>query len=107
MSQQAPPAVAAFTPDLMDRSKIMAAVPDARFVAAPEALVGLAGIDIIVVDLRQPRARPVLSQLAGSGSRVVAYGSHVDRDVLAEAQAAGAEVYPRSQFFARLAELLT
>ena len=100
------PAVAAYTPDLMDRSKIMAAVPDARFVASPEALVGLAGIDVVVVDLRQSKVTPMLPQLAGAGVRVVAYGSHVDREVLRAAEEAGAEVHPRSAFFSRITELL-
>lgn len=100
------PTVAAYTPDLMDRSKIMAAVPDVRFVAAPEALVGLAGVDVVVVDLRQPKVHPVLAQLAGAGVRVIAYGSHVDRDVLRAAEGAGAEVHPRSAFFSRVSELL-
>ena len=100
-------AVAAYTPDLMDRSKIMAAAPEARFVSSPEALVGLAGIDVVVVDLRQPRVHGVLPELAKAGVRVVAYGSHVDRGVLSAAEDAGAEVYPRSQFFTRVAELLS
>lgn len=99
--------VAAFAPDLMDRSKIQAAAPGTRFVSSPEALVGLAGIDIVVVDLRQHRAQGVLSDLAAVGVRVVAYGSHVDRDVLAAAEAAGAEVHPRSRFFADIGRLLT
>lgn len=90
----------------MDRSKIMAASPEARFVASAEALVGLAGIDVVIVDLRQPRTAAVLGALAASGVRVIAYGSHVDTDVLAEAKAAGAEVHPRSRFFGQIGALL-
>lgn len=91
--------LAAFAPDLMDRSKILAVVPGARFVAEAAALVGLAGIDTVVVDLRQPGAQAVLPRLSEAGVRIVAYGSHVDRDVLSAAEAAGAEVHPRSRFF--------
>lgn len=95
--------VAAYTPDLMDRSKISAAVPDCRFVARPEALVGLAGIDVVVVDLAKRGALDALPDIVAGGVRVFAYGSHVDKRLLAAAEAAGcADVLPRSQFFNRL-----
>jgi hypothetical protein len=101
------PAVAAYTPDLMDRSKIAAAVPDCRFVAKPEALVGLANCDVVVVDLSKRGVLDVLAAVCGSGVRVVAYGAHVDKALLASATSAGCdEVLPRSQFFSRLPELL-
>src|SRR4051812_34106309 len=74
--------VAAYTPDLMDRSKIAAAVPDCRFVARPEALVGLAGCDVVVVDLSKRGVLDVLTDLCGTGVRVLAYGAHVDRKLL-------------------------
>ena len=39
--------------------------------------------------------------------RVIAFGSHVDAELLAAARAAGCdEVLPRSKFFARARELL-
>jgi len=99
--------VAAYTPDLMDRSKISAAVPGCRFVARPEALVGLAETDLVVVDLSKRGVLESLSAIVGSGVRVVAYGSHVDTALLAEAEAAGCEeVLPRSQFFKDVARLL-
>lgn len=101
------PAVAAYTPDLMDRSKIAAAVPDCRFVARPEALVGLAATDVILVDLSKKGVLDVLADLVAGGARVVAYGSHVDKALLIAAEAAGcSEVLPRSQFFNRLPQLL-
>ena len=99
--------VAAYTPDLMDRSKISAAVPDCRFVARPEALVGLAGCDVVVVDLSKRGVLDVLAELCGTGVRVIAYGAHVDKELLATATEAGCdEVLPRSQFFSRIPELV-
>ncbi|MDQ3108235.1 MAG: hypothetical protein M3Q68_10575 [Actinomycetota bacterium] len=97
------PRVAAYTPDLMDRSKISAAVPDCRFVARPEALVGLAGTDVILVDLSKKDVLATLGDIVAGGARVVAFGSHVDHQLLAAAEAAGCgEVLPRSKFFTRL-----
>lgn len=99
--------VAVYTPDLMDRSKITSAAPDARFVTTPEALVGMAGVDLAIVDLRQPHVLDVLAEIAASVP-VIAYGSHVDRERLAAAEAAGCRaVLPRSAFFSRLPDLLT
>ena len=101
------PAVAAYTPDLMDRSKISAAVPGCRFVARPEALVGLAATDVVVVDLSKKGVLDVLADIVASGCRVLAYGAHVDKSLLATAEAAGCtEVLPRSQFFNRLPQLV-
>ena len=102
------PAVAAYTPDLMDRSKISAAFPDCRFVARPEALVGLAQAEVILVDLSKKGVLDVLADIVAGGARVLAYGAHVDKALLATAEAAGCtEVLPRSQFFNRLASLLS
>jgi len=99
--------IGVYTPDLMDRSKIASAASDAHFVTKPEALVGLAGIGLAVVDLRQPGVLDVLAEIAASVP-VIAYGSHVDRERLAAAEAAGCRaVLPRSAFFSRLEELLT
>jgi hypothetical protein len=101
------PTVAAYTPDLMDRSKIAAGVPGCRFVARPEALVGLADTDVVLVDLSKRGVLEVLPELVRSGVRVVAYGAHVDKELLATATDAGcSDVLPRSQFFNRLAELV-
>ena len=96
--------VAAYTPDLMDRSKIAAAVADCRFVASPEALVGLAGIDVVLVDLSKRGVVEALPDIVAGGARVVGYGSHVDHELLSAAEEAGVgEVLPRSKFFTRLA----
>ena len=116
MGAQAPPPphrgrtpvtrIAAYVPDLMDRSKVAAAAPEATFVRRPEELAGAAAeADLVVVDLSRPGVLEALSQLADV--RTVGFGSHVDRDLLAAATAAGCEqVLPRSRFFADLRQLL-
>ena len=97
------PAVAAYTPDLMDRSKIAAAVPGCRFVARPEALVGLAQTEVVLVDLSKKGVLDVLADIVAGGARVLAYGAHVDKQLLQAASDAGCtEVLARSQFFNRL-----
>ena len=95
--------VAAYVPDLMDRSKV-AAVAEVTFVSSPEALATTPA-DLVVVDLSRPGVLEALGQ--GIGVRTVGFGSHVDLELLAAARAAGCdEVLPRSKFFARLRELL-
>ena len=87
--------VAAYVPDLMDRSKLPAGT---AFAGTPGALVDMEA-DVVVVDLSRPGVLDVLPLLAGR--RVVGFGSHVDTDLLAAARAAGCtEVLPRSAFFA-------
>jgi hypothetical protein len=100
--------VVAYVPDLMDRSKVSAAVPDVAFAATPAALAEAAdGAGVVVVDLGRPEVLDVLPAVVGTGARVVAFGSHVDRDTLDAARAAGcAEVLPRSRFFRDLDSLL-
>lgn len=102
--------VAAYTPDLMDRSKISAELRDVaevRFVASAEALVGLA-VDVVLVDLSKRGALDVLGDVVAGGARVIAYGSHVDKALLERALDAGcAEVLPRSKFFGTIAALVT
>jgi hypothetical protein len=100
--------VVAYVPDLMDRSKVSAAVPDVTFVGTPARLAeAAAGARVVVVDLGRPGILDVLPAVVASGARVVAFGSHVDRDTLDAARAAGcAEVLPRSRFFASIPELL-
>ena len=95
--------------DLMDRSRISAAVPSARFVRDPGALAAEAATaDVVVVDLGIDGALDVLADVAGVGVRTLGYGAHVDRDVLEAARAAGCQqVMARSAFFSQVAELLT
>jgi hypothetical protein len=101
-------AVAAYTPDLMDRSRISSALGDVRFVASPDALVGLAGVDVVLIDLSKKGVLDALAAIVASDVRVIAYGSHVDKNLLDSARAAGVdEVLPRSRFFGGLPALVT
>ncbi len=89
--------VAALVGDLLDRSKIAASMPDARFAATPDEC---AGAETIVIDVKaHPDAVAAVRQLAPS-ARIVAYGRHDDPAALDAARAAGADAaLPRSRFF--------
>ncbi len=96
--------VAAYVPDLMDRSKLAGLGADVTFVAAPSQLADV-DADVVVVDLSRPGVLEVLGGL--DAPRTIGFGSHVDRELLDAARAAGCqEVLPRSRFFAHLEELL-
>lgn len=98
--------VAAYVPDLMDRSKVSAAAPDAAFVSTPGALAEL-DADIYVVDLNRPGVVDAVKALASPARRIVGFGSHVDRETLAAARDAGCtDALKRSEFFSRLDEIL-
>lgn len=97
--------IAAFVPDLMDRSKVQAAAPgDVTFVRAAADLAGV-GAEVVVVDLARPGVLDALPQLGAA--RTIGFASHVDRELAAAATAAGCrEVMARSRFFADLGQLL-
>lgn len=98
------PPLVGFVPDLMDRSKVAAAVPGAVFVSAAADLAATEG-DVVVLDLGRPGALEALPALADR--RTVGFASHVDTELLAAAQAAGCSVVlPRSRFFAGLPGVL-
>ena len=132
-----PPRIVAFVPDLMDRSKVAsAAVGRVTFVTRVEDLAAAVETDatdattatdgtdatsatdetgrpraatLVVVDLGRPGVVEVLPLLAAFEPRpiVIGFGSHVDREQLADARRAGADrVLARSAFFADLATLL-
>jgi hypothetical protein len=96
--------IVAYVPDLIDRSKV-AAAGDCIFVSRPDDLAALSpSADVVVVDLTRPGVVDVLSGLQG---RIVGFANHTSRDVMAAARAAGCEqVLPRSDFFARIDEVL-
>jgi hypothetical protein len=100
--------VVVLAPDLMDRSKITAVAPGAVTVRDATGLVAATSAgDLVVVDLSRPGVLAVLSEVSRIGARVIGFGSHVDRELLAAARAAGcAEVLTRSAFFSRVGELL-
>ena len=104
-------AVVAFVPDLMDRSKVAAVGGDrVAFVSSVSALAAVdPAVDLVVVDLARPGVLAALSRLRAGGStvRVIGFGSHVERELLDAARAAGCdEVLARSAFFGRLPQLL-
>jgi DNA-binding NarL/FixJ family response regulator len=89
--------VVAFVTDLMDRSKVQAAVPDATFARDP---ADAADADVVVVDLVRFGDAIAALRTAAPGARIVAFGPHVDDELLARAGEAGADsVMPRSLFF--------
>jgi DNA-binding NarL/FixJ family response regulator len=89
--------VVAYVNDLMDRSKIQSAVPGATFVREPGAATGA---DVVIVDLA--RFADVVTAIRDQApdARIVAFGPHVDDELLQRARDAGVDsVLPRSQFF--------
>ncbi len=76
---------------------------------ATDVAGNLAGADLVVIDLMVPGggALEAVSAAAAAGVPVVAYGEHVQADVLQAGREAGAdEVFTRSEFTRRLAALL-
>jgi len=96
--------IVAYVPDLMDRSKV-AAAGDCVFVSKPGDLAALCpAADVVVVDLTKPGVVDVLADL---DARIIGFANHTSRDVMDAARAAGCEqVLARSDFFARIDELL-
>ena len=111
----APATVVALVRDLMDRSRFgtlsSSGVP-VHFVrdapALRERVVGIDPATTVVVDLAAPDALDAIAAAVDADGvvRVVAFGSHVDRDRLDQAHGAGAEVMARSAFFGRLDDLV-
>ena len=97
--------VIVFAPDLMDRSRISAALPHAQFVNAVDKLSEAGAESVVLVDLGRPGVLEAISTLAAP---VVGFASHVDEGLLVAAREAGcAEVLPRSRFFRRLTDFAT
>ncbi len=93
----------AITRDLMDRSRILAAVPDATVVRDLQAQE-LADAAVIVLDLAAGIAPGDAVKI---GPPVVAYGAHVDSQALQAAVEAGCvEAVARSRIFRRVNRLL-
>ncbi len=103
--------VVALVPDLIDRSKVEAAAKAAG--VELEMVTGAAGLgraageaDLVIVDLGRPGVLDALGSLAQV--RTVGFGSHVERDLLRAATAAGcSQVMARSAFFGRLGDLFS
>jgi len=89
--------IVAFTNDLMDRSKISGALGDVAFVREVDAC---ADADLVIVDLARNAPQVAAVRAASPDVRIVAFGSHVDTEVLEQARRDGADVVlPRSRFF--------
>ena len=89
--------VVAFVDDLMDRSKLSAAVPQCEFV---RTAAECDGAEVVVVDLARHADAVAAIRAAAPAARLVAFGPHVDDRLLAAARADGADVVlARSQFF--------
>jgi DNA-binding NarL/FixJ family response regulator len=89
--------IVAITSDLMDRSRISGALADVEF--ARDA-GGCAGADVVVIDLARDAAHVTAVRAAAPDAHIVAFGPHVDAELLAQATRDGADrVLPRSRFF--------
>ena len=102
MTNESGPVVVALSADLMDRSKISAAFPEALVVRSVDALVEAADATTVsLVDLARVGDTGALADVPG---RVIGFGSHVDEAVLNAATEVGIEALPRSLFFRRLGD---
>jgi hypothetical protein len=89
--------IVALVPDLMDRSRIDAALPDVTFV---RDVAACADATVVVIDLGRHGGDVGAVRAAAPTARIVAFGAHVDGDSLTLALTAGADVVlARSQFF--------
>jgi len=94
--------VEVYAPDLMDRSKISAALPGC---VVARRVADLGHAPVVIVDLSRPGVVEAIGRLVGEGRRVIGFGSHVDRATMDAAAGAGAEVMARSAFFSRIGTL--
>ncbi len=93
--------IVAYAPDLMDQTRLRAA--GAAIVRTVDELAGV-DADLVLVDLGRPGVLDAVGRIQG---RVIGFGPHVDRELLAAAEAAGCdEVLARSVFFRRLPDLV-
>jgi hypothetical protein len=93
--------VCALVSDLMDRSKIGAAVADVTFVRTAGAC---ADADVVIVDLARFGDQVSALRAALPSARLIGFGPHVDESSAEAARIAGADtVMPRSKFFRDIA----
>jgi hypothetical protein len=89
--------VVAFTSDLMDRSRISGAIDGVAFARDPASC---ADADVVIVDLARDATLVAAVRAAAPRARIVAFGPHVDAELLDQAARDGADVVlPRSRFF--------
>jgi hypothetical protein len=88
--------IVALVDDLMDRSRLAAALPETTFVRTADAV----DASVVIIDLAVYAAAVPVVRAALPAARIIAFGAHVDASVLDAAGAAGADlVLPRSRFF--------
>ncbi len=89
--------VVALVGDLMDRSRLSAAISDVVFTADPGPC---SAADVVVVDLGRYGDAVAAVRAVAPDAHIVAFGPHVDDALLARAGEDGADVVlPRSRFF--------
>jgi hypothetical protein len=89
--------VVALVADLMDRSKVSAAVPDVVFGRSVDECAGAA---VVIVDLVRHGGDIAAVRAVAPAARIVAFGPHVDGEGADRARSEGADVVlPRSRFF--------
>jgi hypothetical protein len=89
--------IVAIAPDMMDRSRLSAAVARIEFATAADAC---AGADIVLVDIGRRAADVAKVRAVTATARIVAFGPHVDDAGFEAARRDGADVVvPRSRFF--------
>jgi hypothetical protein len=89
--------IVALASDLMDRSRLTAAIANISFA---RDVAECADADVVIVDLARFSSAVGELRRALPSARVVAFGPHVDEDAATAARAAGADVvWPRSRFF--------
>lgn len=100
--------ILAFVPDLMDRSRLKG-IQNIIFVPTLEELEMAKSEDIVVIDLSRPLVLETIAKIkqACDTPKIIGFGSHVDKELLASAHKIGCDqVLARSAFFSRSLELL-
>lgn len=90
------------TRDLLFRAKLGAVVAAAGGTVSRDA----AACDLVVLDLADAAAVGRIGDLVQRGLTVLAYGSHVQPELLRAARAVGATAVPNSEVGQRLRELV-
>jgi DNA-binding NarL/FixJ family response regulator len=94
--------VVALVSDLMDRSRLTAAIEGVSFARSVLECTTAerAAADVVIVDLARFASAVGELRRALPNARIVAFGPHVDEAAATAAAAAGADlVWPRSRFF--------